>query len=51
MVSYANVPPSDLLQAFMRTVREVARELTRSGAWPGRCLVPDEAGKPAQGRV
>jgi LysR family transcriptional regulator, nitrogen assimilation regulatory protein len=38
MLSYANVPRSDIQQAFMRTVRQVARELTQSGAWPGRAL-------------
>lgn len=38
MLSYANVPRSEIQEAFMRTVRVVARELVQSGAWPGRSL-------------
>lgn len=42
MVTYANPPRSEILDAFARTIRSVARELTRSGTWPGRCLVDRE---------
>jgi LysR family transcriptional regulator, nitrogen assimilation regulatory protein len=38
MLSYANMPRTDIQQAFMRTARLVARELTQSRAWPGRFL-------------
>ena len=38
MLSYANLPRTDIQQAFMRTARQVARELTQSNAWPGRFL-------------
>lgn len=38
MISSANVPRSPILSAFMETLREVARDLTTSGAWPGRTL-------------
>jgi DNA-binding transcriptional LysR family regulator len=38
LVKPANARRSDVAEAFMRTVREVARELSRSGLWAGRSL-------------
>lgn len=38
LVTPANLPPSEPREAFVRTVRAVARALVKSGAWPGQSL-------------
>jgi LysR family transcriptional regulator, nitrogen assimilation regulatory protein len=38
MISNTSLPRSDVLMAFMRMLREVARDLVASGRWPGRSL-------------
>lgn len=38
LITSASVPRSDFLDAFIALVRQVARELTLSGAWPGQSL-------------
>lgn len=38
LVSTTNAPRSPILTAFIETLREVARDLTTSGAWPARAL-------------
>ena len=38
LVKPANARQSDVADAFMRTVREVARELSRNGPWAGKSL-------------
>lgn len=43
MISNANLPRSPVLDAFKATLREVARDLTTSGSWPGRSLDPADA--------
>ncbi len=40
MISNASLPRTPVLTAFMEILREVARDLTTSGAWPGRSLNP-----------
>jgi LysR family transcriptional regulator, nitrogen assimilation regulatory protein len=40
MLASTHAPRSVFLEAFMRTIREIARDLTASGAWPGRSLDP-----------
>jgi len=40
MISNASFPRTPVLTAFMEILREVARDLTTSGAWPGRSLNP-----------
>jgi LysR family nitrogen assimilation transcriptional regulator len=40
LVTYANMPRSEILDAFSQTIRTVARDLTASGVWPGRSLDP-----------
>ena len=42
MIRNANVTRSLVLRAFMESLREVARDLATSGAWPGRSLDPAE---------
>lgn len=39
-VTHAATPRSEILDAFGAMVRAVARDLTASGAWPGRSLDP-----------
>lgn len=38
LVRSANARQSDMMAAFIRTVREVARELSRSGLWAGKSV-------------
>ncbi len=38
LVTCANAPRSAVVEAFIRTVRSVTRELAASGAWPGKLL-------------
>lgn len=38
LVTPANLPRSDVVEAFVRTVRAVARELSQSGAWPSKSI-------------
>lgn len=38
LVTYTNMPRSDIVDGFIRTIRTVTRELATSGAWRGRLL-------------
>jgi len=38
LLTPVNVPRSDVIEAFIRTVRTVARELSQSGAWPTKSI-------------
>jgi hypothetical protein len=40
LVAPAHGPRSEVVTAFMRTLRAVTRELVASGAWPGKSLDP-----------
>ena len=40
LLTCQNVPRSDILQAFAKTIHDVVRRLNAEGAWPGQLLLP-----------